>query len=340
MTLLVAAYNEASCIEDKIRNTLNLLYPPDKIHFIFITDGSTDETPAIISRYPEIELMHEPVRRGKVNAIQRAMGKVDSEIVVFTDANAILNREALLALSRPYTNAIVGAVAGEKRVIVPADADATAGEGIYWHLESILKKWESNAYSIPGAAGELFSIRRKLFKPVADDTILDDMVISLNISMLGYRVYYEPAAVATERSSADIREELKRRIRMAAGGIQSIIRMPKVFSFQNPVLCFQFISHRLLRWIVAPYLLVVTFVLNIYLVIMPAPGRYLVWLLCFQCCWYVTAIIGWSLEKAKTRYAILFVPFYFCVMNYAMIAGLYRYTFSRQSILWDKAIRK
>ena len=162
LTLVVAAYNEEKIIEEKIHNTLSLDYPEDKFKIIFVTDGSTDGTDGIIVKYPQIKLMHKEGRSGKIAAVHRAMLEVDTDIVVFTDANTFLNKEALLKISRHYSNPKVGAVSGEKRVHIEASSDATAGEGFYWKYESKLKKWDYELYSVVGAAGELFSVRTAL----------------------------------------------------------------------------------------------------------------------------------------------------------------------------------
>ncbi|WP_299288315.1 glycosyltransferase, partial [uncultured Mucilaginibacter sp.] len=140
-TLIVAAYNEEAYIEEKIKNTLALNYPKDKIQFLFITDGSTDKTPKIVGQYPEIKLMHSAARLGKIAAVQRAVAAVTTEAMVFTDANTFLNTDALINLCRHYADPKVGAVAGEKRVHIDATSDATAGEGFYWKYESKLKVW-------------------------------------------------------------------------------------------------------------------------------------------------------------------------------------------------------
>ena len=138
LTLVVAAYNEERIIQEKIQNTLSLDYPKDKFNIIFVTDGSTDETASIISKYPQIKLMHKDGRSGKIAAVHRAMSEVNTEIVVFTDANTFLNKEALLKISRHYADPNVGAVSGEKRVHIEDASDATAGEGFYWKYESKL----------------------------------------------------------------------------------------------------------------------------------------------------------------------------------------------------------
>jgi glycosyltransferase involved in cell wall biosynthesis len=174
-TLIVAAYNEEGVMDEKIQNSLSLAYPANKLQFLFITDGSTDGTAGIVNAYPQIRHMHSDERKGKIAAVHRAMDTVNTEIVIFTDANTFLNTEALVNICRHYSDKQVGAVAGEKRVYSDG-ADATAGEGFYWKYESKLKTWDSELYSVVGAAGELFSIRTELYIPVSPDTILDDFI--------------------------------------------------------------------------------------------------------------------------------------------------------------------
>ena len=267
-TLIIAAYNEADILKEKISNTLSLNYPAGKLSVVFVTDGSSDNSPQIISEYNSIKLMHSSERKGKIHAMHRAMQQVTSDITIFTDANTFLNQDALINIAKHYSDASVGAVAGEKRVKIDEAADATAAEGFYWKYESALKKWDAELYSVVGAAGELFSIRTDLYIPVAPDTVLDDFMISLRIAEKGYRIVYEPEAYALETPSANIKEELKRKIRIAAGGIQSVLRLKSLLNpFENFVLSFQYISHRVLRWTITPFLLILAFILNIVIVL-------------------------------------------------------------------------
>jgi biofilm PGA synthesis N-glycosyltransferase PgaC len=340
LTLIIAAYNEESIIEEKISNTLGLSYPKEKLKLIFVTDGSTDRTPDLISTYGEIKLMHKPERSGKILAMHRAMHEVDSDVVVYTDANTFLNKDALLLIARHYADPTVGAVSGEKRVMQDAVSDATAGEGFYWKYESALKKWDSELYSVVGAAGELFSVRHAVYTSVEPDTILDDFMISMRIAQQGYRIIYEPEAYASELSSENIQEELKRKVRIAAGGIQSILRLKKLLNpLHYPMLSFQYISHRVLRWTVTPFLMILALILNFVIVI--EGGNWLYQLILFaQVFFYSLALAGWALERRKIKVKALFVPYYFCMMNYAVLAGIRRYYKGTQSAAWDKAKRK
>ena len=340
LTVIVAAYNEERFIADKIANTLALSYPQSKIHYIFITDGSTDRTPQIIAQHSQIKLMHSSQRNGKIAAVHRAMNEVKTEIVIFTDANTLLNQDALLNICRHYKDPLTGAVAGEKRVHVEQRADATAGEGFYWKYESKLKKWDAELYSTVGAAGELFSLRTNLYTPVEPDTILDDFMLSMLIAKKGYRIAYEPQAFATENGSENIAEELKRKIRIAAGGIQSIIRLKALLNpFRYRVLSFQYISHRVLRWTLTPFLMVFALLLNIIIVCSENEIIFKI-ILMLQVIFYASSVAGWLLEKKEIRVKMLFIPYYFVMMNYAVAAGLQRYFSGRQSVAWEKSKRK
>jgi biofilm PGA synthesis N-glycosyltransferase PgaC len=339
VTLIVAAYNEENFIEEKIKNTLELKYP-GKVNFIFITDGSSDHTPQLVGKYPEVKLMHTPERRGKIAAVHRAMQEVNTEITVFTDANTFLNKDALLNICRHYADLSVGAVSGEKRVSTEDASDATAGEGFYWKYESKLKTWDAELYSVVGAAGELFSIRTKLYEPVPADTILDDFMISLLIAKKGYRIAYEPQAYAAEGGSESVKEELKRKIRIAAGGMQSIARLTALLNpLRNFVLSFQYISHRVLRWTVTPFLMIAALLLNVAIVYHFGGNLYKFLLAC-QLIFYCLSLLGWTFDRMNIKVKTLYIPFYFCMMNYAVMAGLWRYFTKTQSAVWEKAKRK
>lgn len=340
ISLIIAAYNEENIIERKIQNTLALRYPADRLRVIFVTDGSSDRTPQIVSSYPALGLMHSPERKGKIHAIHRVMETVSSDIVVFTDANTFLNQSALVLIARHYADPVVGAVSGEKRVSMDSSTDATAGEGFYWKYESLLKKWDSELYSVVGAAGELFSVRRSLYRPVPADTILDDFMISMLVAGQGYRIVYEPEAYAVEEASESITEELKRKVRIAAGGIQSVLRLlPLLNPLQFPVLSFQYVSHRVLRWTVTPLALILALVLNVR-ICMSSPDFVYRLLLAGQGLFYLMALLGWWSERRSVKIRVFFIPYYFCMMNYAVLAGISRFFSGKQSVVWEKAQRK
>ena len=339
-TLIVAAYNEELFIEEKIKNSLELIYPENKLKLIFITDGSTDNTAQLVAKYPGVIHMHSAARMGKMAAVHRAIEAVTTEITVFTDANTFLNKEAMVNICRHYADSKVGAIAGEKRVNITEASDATAGEGFYWKYESKLKAWDSELYSVVGAAGELFSIRTSLYLPVPPTAIIDDFMISMLIAEKGYKIVYEPDAYAMEGGSENVKEELKRKIRIAAGGIQSIIWLKSLLNpFKMPLLSFQYISHRVLRWTIVPFLMILVLLLNIIIVAHGAGTIYTV-VLAAQVLFYGLSLLGWIMTAREVKVKIFFVPYYFCMMNYAVIMGLRRYFRGKQSAVWEKSKRK
>ncbi len=340
-TLIVAAYNEEAFIEQKIQNTLELIYPDNKLKFIFVTDGSTDATADIVSKHPQIKHLHSDARMGKMAAVHRAKDAVDTDIIVFTDANTFLNAEAMINICRHYADPKVGAVAGEKRVATTEAADATAGEGFYWKYESKLKAWDSELYSVVGAAGELFSVRAKLYEPVPSNAIIDDFMISMLIAKKGYKIVYEPEAYASETASENVKEEMKRKIRIAAGGLQSIIWLKSLLlPFKLPLLSFQYISHRVLRWTVVPFLMILVLILNIVIVCRGDSGFIYQLIFLGQIAFYGMSVLGWIMMARQIKVKIFFIPYYFSMMNYAVIRGIFRYLSGNQSAIWEKAKRK
>lgn len=340
VSLVVAAYNEEEFIHIKIKNTLELDYPKDKLQVIFITDGSSDTTPDIIRKYP-FELLHQPERKGKVAAMNRAINYVTAPIVVFCDANTLLNKECIRELVKHYTNPKVGAVAGEKKIMTSKDDKAAgAGEGFYWKYESFLKRLDSELYSVVGAAGELFSVRTELFEKAQEDTIIEDFVQSLKVCMKGYVVRYEPKAYATETASLSIKDEQKRKVRICAGAFQAMGMLKDLFNVvKYPVLSFQFISHRILRWTLCPLGLVFLLLSNIILVWMGAGWFYSV-MLALQSGFYFLAVTGWVFANRNIKLKLLYIPYYFLFMNISVFMGFFRFLQKRQTVLWEKAARQ
>ena len=339
VTLLIAAFDEEAFIRKKIENSIQLDYPKDRFQLLFVTDGSRDKTPEIIKEFPVITSMYLPERKGKISAIQRAIPKATGEIVVFSDANTLLNRGALKKIIRHFGSEKVGVVAGEKRVISRESDEAVgAGEGLYWKYESKLKKWDHELHSVMGAAGELFAIRKPLYEPIPSDIIIEDFYLSLKIVQKGYKIAYEPNAYSLEEPSASIKEELKRKVRIAAGGIQAVVRLtPLLNPLKYGIVTFQYIAHRVLRWTLAPLALPIIFVCNAFL--FQHGGLYQA-LFLSQVSFYLMALLGYLLEKKHIRFKILFIPYYFCLMNYAVFAGFKRYLQGSQSVLWEKAERR
>jgi len=316
-------------------------YPKEKIRYVWITDGSVDGTPEILKKYESVEVYHQPQRAGKIAAMNRGMQFVKTPIVIFSDANTMLGKESIKRIVNLFRDPHVGCVSGEKRVFAKESAAAT--EGIYWKYESTLKKWDAELYSVVGAAGELFALRTALFKPVETDTLLDDFIISLRIAEEGYTIQYDPEAYAIENPSESVREELKRKIRISAGGIQSIIRLKELLNpFRFGLLSFQYFSHRVLRWTLAPLgLLVLLVCCGIYAVNEGILDFTNIYILMFwgQLVFYLAAMLGWFFEERKVKFKLLYIPYYFFIMNLAVYLGFLRYIKKQQSVNWERAKR-
>jgi cellulose synthase/poly-beta-1,6-N-acetylglucosamine synthase-like glycosyltransferase len=343
VTLFIAAYNEKAFVAEKIKNSRELDYPAEKLHMVWVTDGSDDGTPEELKKYEGVTVHHLPQRNGKIGAMNRGMKFVTTPVVVFCDANTMLGRESIRRIVALFSNPKVGCVSGEKRIFSKEkDAAAGAGEGLYWKYESTLKKWDAELYSVVGAAGELFAIRTELYREVERDTILDDFIISLRVAQEGYTIQYDPEAYAIETASANVKEELKRKIRISAGGIQSVVRLRSLLNvFKYGTLSFQYISHRVLRWTLAPLALLLLIAAGLILALnegITGFGMYsvLFWL---QILFYLSALLGWYLENRSIRIKLLFVPYYFFIMNLSVFLGFKRYLKGSQSVNWERAKR-
>lgn len=342
VTLVIATFNEELIIKEKIENTFKINYPKNKLKIIVVADGSSDNTVNMIRQFPGIELYYKPEREGKSAAINRVMPFVTSAITIFCDANTDLNTESIREIVKHYTIPEIGAVAGEKKVVELSKSKsiAGAGEGLYWKYESALKKLDAQFYTVVGAAGELFSIRTSLFEHVEKNILLDDFIISMKICQKGYRVMYEPKAYATEAPSFSLKEEEKRKIRIAAGGFQSIFILKDLLNvFKYGKLSFQYISHRVLRWLLCPVLLPVLFLCNL-LIFFQSNDTFFTLFLIMQSLFYLSAIIGWIFTFRNIKVKFLYISYYFVFMNFAMYLGFFRFVNKSQSVLWDKAKRQ
>ena len=349
VTIIVPAYNERDYLPGKLQNCLAQDYPADRLHLLFVIEGSTDGSAEFLAQQqvPNLRILSGMERLGKIAAMNRAMQQVKTPITIFTDANTQLNHEAVSRLVSRFTDG-VGAVTGEKRIQVDnAESAAGSGEGFYWRYESFLKKIDAELHSIVGAAGELFAIRTDLYETVEPDTLLDDFIISLRIAGRGYRVEYAPDAYALERPSHSVSEEKKRKVRIAAGGFQAMKRLAYLLNVSKyGLLSFQYVSHRVLRWAVTPFCLPLLLVLNgLILVVLQTGNTYpateIYWwiMLLGQSIFYVAAYVGYVLENRQTRWKLTFVPFYFVFMNWCVLLGFARFNRGNLSGVWEKSKR-
>lgn len=339
VTLMICAYNEEDNIDPKMQDIRSLRYPNDKLKVLWVTDGSTDATNSRLSAYPDIAVEYQPQRLGKAAAVNHGLAKADTEIVLMTDANTRLSPDTVIEIARQMKDPKVGCVSGEKKV-QPATQQTTAakGEGAYWKYESTLKRWDSYLYSAMGAAGELCAVRRSLCQPLPEDTLLDDFVLSMKIVEKGYRIAYTSRAYAIENGSANMQEESKRKRRIAAGGLQSVWRLRALMNpLRHPVVAFQFVSHRVLRWTITPFALLALIPLNVVMVLASAGTLYdILWIA--QILFYAAATAGYVMALKGKKNKILYIPYYFLFMNLNVFLGI-RYLATHKGGTWEKAKR-
>ena len=341
LTLIVAAYNEEEVLAQKIRNCFEIDYPRELLDIIFITDGSTDDSTNLVGQHDLITLLHQPKREGKFAALKRAMRFVKTPIVVFSDANSMLNAGCLRAIVRHYLNDKVGGVAGEKKILQAEHSSAVGqAEGLYWKYESFMKRQDACFNTVVGAAGELFSIRTELFRAPEIPLILDDFLFSMQVCLQGFKIEYEPEAFAMETPSMSLGDEEKRKIRIATGAYQSILYLKESLNiFKFPFLAVQYLSRRLLRRIASPLLMFLLLVTNIELAI-NGKGAIFDYVLLAQGFFYLLAVMGRVFVSMGWRVGILNMPFYFTYMNICLVKGLFNYLKGRETVLWEKSIRQ
>lgn len=343
VTLLIAAYNEANVIAQRLENVLELDYPFDRLQILVAADGSTDETVNTVRSYADrgVQLSYQPGRQGKMAAINRAMVRAQGEIVVFSDANNLYDRQALRHLVRPFANPQVGAATGDK-VILSGDGALGESEGLYWRYEAFIKKQESRLGSTTGVCGEILALRRNLFVPPPPEVINDDFYLAVDLMRRGYDVVYVDAARSYERVSASSATERERRTRIVAGRFQAMIE----FSLlpRRPLIAWQLVSHKYMRPLV-PLLMLAALASNLLAFARPFRGPLFkgrrAWLLLVaQGLFYLWALLGSRLEQAHGPLRLLYLPTYMVNSNRAALAGFIRFIRGDQSLLWRPVVRR
>ena len=340
VTLMICAYNEEDIIGEKMENIRQIDYPANKFCIMWVTDGSNDHSNELLKEYPEVTLIYSPERRGKAAAMQHGLRENKAEYVVFTDANTMLNANAIREIIRQFMKPNVSCVSGEKRVVARVNGQVAAeGEGLYWKYESTLKRWDSELYSAMGAAGELFAVRMSHYRAAPSNALLDDFMMSMLIVRDGHRIAYTSEAYAMEYGSADMHEESKRKRRIAAGGLQSIWWLRSLMNpFKYPMVSFLFVSHRVLRWSITPFALVALIPLNIALVLINAGMVYTV-IGILQALFYAATLTGWLQARTGHKSKLFYVPYYFMFMNVNVFRGINYLSTHHQSGAWEKAKR-
>ncbi len=333
VTLLISAFNEAAVIGKKIENSLALDYPADRLQVVVISDASDDGTDDVVARYAErgVRLLRMPERGGKTVGLNAAVQQAGTDVVVFSDANAMYSRSALRAMVRHFDDARVGAVVGES-TYTPSDVEADRSESSYWRYETTIKRLESRIGSVVGGDGAIYAVRRAGYRAMPADA-LSDFVNPLQIVSQGMRCVYEPSAISIEEAAGSFEKEFRRKVRIVNRAWRGMLSMRALLNpFRYGFFAFELVSHKLLRWLV-PFMIGLAFVLNIALL-----GTHPLYRLTFaaQVLFYVLAALGYAFQRRDLP-AVLYIPFYFCLVNIASANGIFEAHRGKTYTTWSTA---
>lgn len=339
LSLVIAAHNEREHIEEKLLNCLSLDYPREKLEILISLDGPADGTQQIVRCYTSkgIRAVYSLVRIGKAAALNRAVAAARGEVIVFADARQRLDRWALRELVASLADPSVGAVSGELVLAEPGGEpgeEARHGIGVYWRYEKWIRALESGVHSVVGATGALYAVRRELFSPLPEETILDDVVVPLQVVRAGKRVLLERSARVYDSVASSPQAEFRRKVRTLAGNYQLLVLLPELLlPWKNPVF-FQFLSHKVGRLLV-PYFLLFAFLANLFL----TEGIYALALMS-QILWYGLAVGGALVFRRQAAGGGIFsrllrLPHTFVLLNGAVIVALYHFLRQREE-LWKR----
>jgi len=335
VTLLISAYNERAVIRQKIENALALDYSKERLEIIVISDCSDDGTDDIVRGFApgSVRLVRQPERMGKSYGLNIGVVQATGEILVFSDANAIYERDALRKMVRHFADCGVGYVVGCARYSEAAGQSSSAdSEGLYWKLETWLKLKESEFGSVVGGDGAIYAIRRELFTPLRP-TDINDFLNPLQIIVRGFRGVYEPDAICYEEAGDSFEKEFYRKVRIISRSLNALRRSPRVLlPWTQPLHWLALVSHKLLRWLV-PLFLLLFFFSAAALWDLPVCRLMLV----LQIGFYVLAGSGWLVENyVKTRPSrIFYLPYYFCLVNLASFLGIVKFLTGSLSPTWQ-----
>lgn len=334
VSILLAAYNEERQVAARIRNLLDLDYPRHRLEILVASDGSRDATleRATALEGARVRVLGWPERRGKPAALNALAGRARGEVLVFTDARQRFERSTLRALVADFADPDVGAVSGELMLVADPDR-GSVGEavGLYWRYEKWIRRAESRVHSTVGATGAIYAVRSGLFRPLPEDTLLDDVLVPMRVVAQGSRVVFESAARAYDHAAATATQEFARKARTLAGVFQLFARHPWVLDPLRNRLFFQTVSHKGLR-LLTPLALGVALVANLLLL----QSSFYRSCLAAQMAFYGAALAGHARRDRRDRSPLLSLPYLVCVLAWAAVVGFVRFARGRQAVTWER----
>ena len=332
VSLVIAAYNEEKAIEEKIKNSLALDYPRDKLEIIVVSDGSTDKTNEIVQKFAlqGVKLCIFSKRLGKTSCRNEAIKLTRGDILVFSDATGMYNKDVIKKLVRNFNDSRVGCVGGFLRYINPKNSMVGEGEGLYWRYEVMLRRKESRLGNLMAVSGAIYAIRKELYK-FPPKELADDFISPLMVKKQGYYCVYETEAVCVEETVSKNKNEVSKRARIALRNIKGLFYMKTLFNFfKYGIFSLELFSHKILRLTVPVFLLFIVFA-NI-LLLNNAQIYKIIALM--QVIFYSFALIGYILQRMQRKSRLFYIPFYFCVTNLGILFGIIRFLVGKEEMIW------
>ncbi len=335
VSLVFSAYNEEPVIEGKMRNCSGLDYPPEKLEVLLGCDGCTDRTAELArgAGLPHARVFEYPARSGKPAVLNRLVEQARGEVVVFSDANTMLDARAAARLVRRFADPTVGCVCGDLRVT--PSAGGSRSESVYWRFEVLLKLMESRLGLLLGANGGIYAIRRELYSPLPPQGIIDDFVVAMRVRARGLRVVFDPEAFATESAASGVKDEFRRRVRIGAGNFHALGLTASLLSPAAGRVAFSYWSHKVFRWLV-PFALPLALLSAVLL----SGERFYAAVAAGGIALVVLALVGHALESRRIRWEPVSLPYYLVSMNVALFLGFLRFLSGRQTAVWDRTERQ
>jgi cellulose synthase/poly-beta-1,6-N-acetylglucosamine synthase-like glycosyltransferase len=332
LSVLIAAYNEEEAIARKIEQTLALEYPADKLEVLVLSDCSTDRTDEIVNTFPDkrVRLIRMAERRGKTYAQNQGIKEATGEVIVFSDATAVYQSKALLYMACNYQDASVGAVSGRYQYFDPTNESATGlGSMAFWNYENLIKKMQSRIRTITGCCGCIYSVRKVAYTDLPAD-IISDLVQPLQAIKKGYRVVFEDRALAYEETTQSTSEEFAMRVRVVTRAMRGLLSVPDLLQpWKFAWTAFQLWSHKIMRWMV-PLFLIVLLAANLALLEIPFYRA----ILALQLFFYVAAILNMLLPLHR-QWKPLGIPLFFCTLNAAALVSMVEICRGRKYVTWQ-----
>lgn len=338
LTVIIAAHNEAANLRRRIDNLLAQDYPSENVTILIVSDGSTDATGAIAEQlaqeYDTIHALCLAVNRGKAVALNAALELARGELIVFADARQTFAPDVLARLAENFADPTVGSVSGEL-ILTDSRSGIAAQVGLYWRYEKLLRRSESAVGSMLGATGAIYALRRELWTPLPEGTLLDDFLTPMRIVLRGRRALFDGRARAYDQASQHADQEWRRKIRTLAGNFQAFALEPALLlPWRNPTTWFQVWSHKVFRLLV-PYALVLA-----YFSCLLGSGAFHTAAFALQTAFYLAAFVGWRLERSgrPSGWKIISLAYTFTLLNAAAAGGLWFWMHGHNpGSLWKKA---